>query len=173
MPSHERKNEGATLTPRASAFIRFVSLLAVIVRNVPQINTRRRCVSGGRSLIICAIWSRLSSSGSASSWIASNKLLSISDPKIPPGILRRNFLRTDAKVWTENLSRFTNLPCSRNSVSFFTFPWCPGARKTSLLWGPSLLMQSTNTRRGPGISPCARHVSSNAQPNFTFSMRIV
>lgn len=49
MPSHERKNEGATLTPRASAFIRFVSLLAVIVRNVPQINTRRRCVSGGRS----------------------------------------------------------------------------------------------------------------------------
>lgn len=48
IPSQVLKNEGATLTPSASAFILFVSLEAAIVRNVPQISTRSRCVSGGR-----------------------------------------------------------------------------------------------------------------------------
>ena len=68
----------------------------------------------------------------------SKSCFSASTPNTPSGSLRRNFLTTDEIVWTLKLAIFTNLPVCKKWINFFILAWCPGARNTSRLFGPSL-----------------------------------
>ena len=70
---------------------------------------------------------------------------SISLPKTPPGIFRKNFLRTLAMVYTLKLSMFMRRPVCKKWISFFIAPWWPGALKTSLRKGASLFNFNINT----------------------------
>ena len=70
--------------------------------------------------------------------IMSNSCFSASAPKTPSWSFRKNFLITEAIVWTLKLAMLTNLPVCRKWINFFILAWWPGARNTSCLFGPSL-----------------------------------
>lgn len=70
--------------------------------NVPKRRTRRCCVTDGSEVMSRWMWSRCSSVSWY--WIMEKSCCSPSRPKIPSGSFRRNFLRTDAIVYTEKLS---------------------------------------------------------------------
>lgn len=71
-------------------------------RKVPKSRTRRCWVTTGMEVMRRWMWSRCCSV--SDSWMIENSSCSPSRPKMPSGSLRRNFLRTDAIVYTEKLS---------------------------------------------------------------------